>query len=73
VIVLRRTHPEAARPFRVPFVPWLPILSVGACLFLAAGLPLITWMRFAVWLAVGLVIYFLYGRRRSVLNRSARA
>jgi APA family basic amino acid/polyamine antiporter len=73
VIVLRRTHPEAKRPFRVPFVPWLPLLAVAACLFLAAGLPLITWVRFAVWLLVGLTIYFLYGRRRSVLGRRGDA
>jgi APA family basic amino acid/polyamine antiporter len=73
VIVLRRTHPEAHRPFRVPFVPWLPMLAVAACLFLAAGLPFITWMRFAIWLLVGLAIYFLYGRRRSVLGRRAEA
>ena len=48
-----------------------PILAVGACLFLAAGLPVITWVRFGVWLAVGLTIYFLYGRSRSALNRAA--
>jgi basic amino acid/polyamine antiporter, APA family len=68
VIVLRRTHPEARRPFSVPLVPVLPALSVGACLFLAAGLPLVTWVRFAVWLVVGLVIYLLYGRHRSALT-----
>jgi APA family basic amino acid/polyamine antiporter len=73
VIVLRRTHPEAHRPFRVPFVPWLPMLAVAACLFLAAGLPFITWMRFAIWLLVGLAIYFLYGRHRSVLGRRVEA
>jgi APA family basic amino acid/polyamine antiporter len=73
VIVLRRTHPEAHRPFRVPFVPYLPLVAVAACLFLAAGLPFITWMRFAIWLLVGLTIYFLYGRRRSVLGRRVQA
>ena len=71
VIVLRRTHPEAKRPFRVWFVPWLPALSVVACLFLAAGLPRITWIRFAVWLAVGLTIYVLYGYKRSALRASS--
>jgi len=71
VIVLRRTHPEAHRPFRVPFVPWLPVVAVASCLFLAAGLPRITWIRFGVWLATGLVIYVLYGRRRSALVRGS--
>ncbi len=71
VVVLRRTHPEAHRPFRVPLVPWLPIVAVGSCLFLAAGLPRITWIRFGVWLVVGLVIYLLYGRRHSALAGGA--
>jgi APA family basic amino acid/polyamine antiporter len=69
VIVLRRTDPDARRPFRMPFVPWLPMLAVAACIFLAAGLPLITWARFGLWLIVGLVIYFSYGRARSVLRK----
>ncbi len=69
VIVLRRTDPAAPRPFRVPLVPWLPIVAVGACLFLAAGLPLVTWLRFAVWLLAGMLVYFLYGRHRSTLRR----
>jgi APA family basic amino acid/polyamine antiporter len=67
VIMLRRTDPQATRPFRMPFVPWLPLLAMAACVFLAAGLPVITWLRFGLWLAVGLVIYFSYGRRRSVM------
>ena len=67
VIFLRKTEPDARRPFRVPFVPVVPLLAVAACLFLAAGLPLVTWIRFAVWLAVGLAIYFAYGRRHSAL------
>ena len=70
VIVLRRTHPGAVRPFHVPFVPWLPAVSVVACLFLAAGLPLITWWRFGIWLLVGLTIYVFYGRRKSLLRKS---
>jgi APA family basic amino acid/polyamine antiporter len=65
VIVLRRTHPEAHRPFRVPLVPYVPLLAMAACLFLAAGLPWVTWVRFAGWLAIGLTIYLLYGRHRS--------
>jgi APA family basic amino acid/polyamine antiporter len=73
VIVLRRTHPEAHRPFRVPLVPALPIVAVASCLFLAAGLPLITWMRFVVWLVVGMLIYIFYGHKRSALARGAQA
>jgi APA family basic amino acid/polyamine antiporter len=67
VIFLRVAEPDAARPFRVPFVPVVPLLSMAAWLFLAAGLPWVTWVRFAAWLTVGLVIYFAYGRRHSAL------
>src|SRR5215471_11717958 len=64
VIILRRKHPAQERGFRVPWVPVLPLVSVGFCLALMLSLPLETWIRFVVWLSVGLVIYFFYGRKR---------
>ena len=67
IIVLRKTHPELPRPFRTPLVPLLPalgvIVTVGQMLFL----PLATWIRLIVWMAIGFVIYFLYGRHHSRL------
>jgi APA family basic amino acid/polyamine antiporter len=68
VIILRRRQPDRPRAFKVPLTPWLPGLSIACCFVLMLGLPLETWLRFVVWLAVGLVIYFLFGRKRSVLN-----
>lgn len=68
VLVLRRTQPERKRGFRVPWCPLLPGLSIVFCLTLMLALPLETWLRFFVWLAIGLVIYFLFGRRHSVLE-----
>jgi APA family basic amino acid/polyamine antiporter len=65
VIVLRIREPERPRGFRVPFGPVIPVLSVLSCFLLMAGLPIITWYRFLIWLAIGLVIYFLYSRHRS--------
>jgi APA family basic amino acid/polyamine antiporter len=65
VIFLRRRQPDRARGFRVPLVPLFPIVSVLLCGGLMTGLTLITWIRFVVWLAFGLVIYFLYSRKRS--------
>jgi len=65
VIILRIREPERRRGFRVPFGPVIPALSVVFCLLLMAGLPIITWIRFFGWLAIGLVIYFLYSRHRS--------
>jgi APA family basic amino acid/polyamine antiporter len=65
VIVLRKTQPKRARGFRVPWVPFIPILSILLCLILMLSLPLETWLRFFIWLAIGLAIYFLYGRRRT--------
>jgi APA family basic amino acid/polyamine antiporter len=67
VIVLRRQEPERARPFRVPGVPLTPLISVAACIYLMVELPRVTWIRFGVWLLVGLVIYFLYGKWHSRL------
>jgi APA family basic amino acid/polyamine antiporter len=68
VIVLRRIEPDRPRPFRVPWVPWTPLISVVCCLYLMLHLPTITWIRFGIWLAAGLVLYFLYGARHSRLR-----
>ncbi len=68
VIFLRRTEPDRPRPFRVPGVPYTPIISIVACFYLMYQLPAITWIRFGIWLAVGLVFYFLYGYKHSVLR-----
>lgn len=67
VIVLRRTRPSLTRPFRIPFMPWVAICAGLACLALMAFLPLITWVRFILWSALGVAIYFLYGVRHSRL------
>jgi APA family basic amino acid/polyamine antiporter len=72
ILVLRKIEPDRPRPFRTPFVPVVPILAIVSCLWLMLGLPLITWIRFGIWLAVGLAIYFLYGRRRSVLQQQIK-
>ena len=68
VIFLRRTEPDRPRPFRVPGVPYTPIISILACFYLMYQLPAVTWIRFGIWLAVGLVFYFLYGYKHSVLR-----
>ncbi|HVZ74753.1 MAG TPA: amino acid permease [Polyangia bacterium] len=70
VIALRIREPERARPFRCPGYPVTPALAAASCLALMAGLPSTNWWRFAIWLAVGLVIYFAYGAKRSRLARS---
>lgn len=72
VLILRKSQPDRPRGFRVPFVPFLPILSILSCLLLMASLTLENWIRFFVWLAIGLVIYFLYSRKRSTLALAAR-
>ncbi|MEY2540217.1 MAG: basic amino acid/polyamine antiporter, family [Verrucomicrobiota bacterium] len=68
VVILRRTEASRPRPFRVPFVPIFPILGVLFCLSLMLSLPILTWIRFFVWLAIGLVIYFFYSVRHSRLS-----
>jgi APA family basic amino acid/polyamine antiporter len=65
VIVLRKKQPDRPRGFRVPWVPLLPGISIVCCLVLMLSLLLETWLRFFVWLIIGLVIYFLYGKKRT--------
>jgi APA family basic amino acid/polyamine antiporter len=68
VIVLRRTDANRPRPFRVPMVPIFPILGVVLCAALMLSLPIETWIRFFIWLAIGMVIYFGYSVRHSRLR-----
>lgn len=67
VVVLRRTRPDLPRAFRTPLVPLVPILAVLSCLWLMLNLSVETWLRFIVWMLVGVVVYFLYGRHHSRL------
>jgi len=67
VLVMRRTNPDANRPFRAPLVPLIPILGILTCLLLMFSLPAENWYRLIIWLLIGLVIYFAYGRRHSVM------
>jgi APA family basic amino acid/polyamine antiporter len=72
VIVLRKLEPDRPRPFRAPWVPLTPILAILSCLYLMLQLPTVTWIRFALWLVLGIVIYFLYGIRHSRLARERK-
>jgi APA family basic amino acid/polyamine antiporter len=69
VIVLRRTRPDMPRPYRVPLSPIFPLLGIAFAIYLMADLPLTTWIRFVVWLVVGILIYLLYGYRHSRVRR----
>lgn len=71
VVVLRRTRPEMSRTFRVPLSPVLPAVGFGLCVWMMGSLSAVTWVVFGIWLAVGLVFYFVYGHRRSRLAPTA--
>jgi APA family basic amino acid/polyamine antiporter len=70
--VLRRTRSDLDRPFRVPLSPWLPILSALICVYLMVNLSLETWLRFLVWMALGFLLYFTYGRAHSRVGAASR-
>ena len=70
ILVLRYKRPELVRPFRTPFVPFVPIGGLVVCGFLIYSLPADTWIRLGVWMAIGLVLYFVYGRHHSKLGRA---
>jgi APA family basic amino acid/polyamine antiporter len=72
VLIMRRTDPDAERPFRCPLVPLVPVLGIVCCLVLMFSLPAKNWLRLFVWLGLGLIIYFLYSRRHSLLGKELR-
>ncbi|NWJ52576.1 MAG: amino acid permease [Bacteroidetes bacterium] len=68
VLVLRKTQPDAPRAFKTPFVPYVPILGILTCVVIMFSLPLDTWLRLIVWLSIGLIIYYSYGKKKSTLR-----
>ena len=68
VLVLRYTKPDLIRPFRVPFSPLVPLLGMGFCFYLMLNLPAVTWIRFLIWMVLGLIFYFVYSRNHSKLS-----
>jgi APA family basic amino acid/polyamine antiporter len=68
VIILRKTDPSRRRPFRVPLVPIVPILGILMCVALMLSLPILTWIRFFIWMGLGALVYFLYGKHHSRLQ-----
>ena len=71
ILVLRRIAPDQARPFRTPWVPFVPLAGIVTCAALMYSLPNDTWIRLVVWLGVGAVVYYGYGRRHSKLRNAA--
>jgi APA family basic amino acid/polyamine antiporter len=69
ILILRKTDPARPRPFRTPLVPWVPLIAIVMCLYLMVQLPLLTWIRFVLWLGAGLIVYVLYGMRHSILQK----
>ena len=73
VMVLRKTNPEAERPFRTPLVPLVPILGIVVCVTMMASLPIESWERLAIWMLLGVVIYFVYGKKHSKIRAQVEA
>jgi len=68
IMVLRKTNPDLPRPFRTPLVPLLPVLGIIVCIAMMASLPIESWERLAIWMIVGIVIYFAYGKKHSKIR-----
>jgi APA family basic amino acid/polyamine antiporter len=73
ILILRRTAPEIPRPFRTPGLPYVPLLGAGFCFLQMVALPATTWERLVIWLALGLIVYFAYGRRNAERTRAGLA
>lgn len=72
VLVLRKKQPDAPRAFRTPWVPFVPLMGIGICLYLMYALPTDTWIRLIVWMAIGIAIYFLYSRHHSKIRKESQ-
>jgi APA family basic amino acid/polyamine antiporter len=72
VLIMRKTHPNAERPFRAPWSPFVPIAGIICCSILMFSLPVENWWRLFIWLGIGFIIYFSYGRRHCVTARIRR-
>jgi APA family basic amino acid/polyamine antiporter len=70
ILILRKKQPNLERPFKTPFVPLVPILGILTCVLMMVSLPFDTWLRLIVWLAIGFIIYFIYGKKNSKLRNS---
>lgn len=70
VMIMRKTQPEAPRAFKTPLVPLVPILGIVVCLAMMLSLPLVTWIRLLIWMAIGFTIYFTYGKRHSLIRNA---
>jgi len=68
IMVLRKSLPDAIRPFRTPFVPAVPIIGIAVCMYLMYSLPTESWYRLAIWMAIGIAIYFAYGKKHSKIR-----
>jgi APA family basic amino acid/polyamine antiporter len=70
VIILRKKEPTMTREFKTPWVPFVPILGAASCILMMVGLGWTNWLRLFVWMALGVIIYFVYSKKNSVLNKS---
>jgi APA family basic amino acid/polyamine antiporter len=73
VLILRYREPDRPRAFRAPGGPLAPVLTIITCVLLMAGLPIMNWIRFFVWMVLGLILYSFYGRKHSTLRAANRA
>jgi APA family basic amino acid/polyamine antiporter len=69
ILVLRKSNPTAERPFKTPFVPLVPILGIIVCVLMMLSLPLVSWERLGIWMLIGVTVYFMYGKKHSVLRK----